>query len=320
MDVIGVGALNVDLLYKVTSLDLAGQKFESGGEVFGDDNSFKNVLDILDNGGGLVCQSGGGSAANTIYALARMGYQTGYLGVIGKDEYGDFLLKSLPGVDIKHIKRYKRSGMCISLLKEKDRSLIVLPNSNDMFSYTEDDISYLNSARFIHMTSFVGDLAFEAQKRLFGMIDEGVDVSFSPGELYARRGLKSVRNMIARSRLLFVNERELMLLTGKTGIDGCRVLLDIGPKVIICTSGEEGSLILSKNEELLIPPKRTVVVDKTGAGDVYAAGFLAGYLDGSTLEQCGRMASTVAALSIASFGRDGYPDKRFMKTFEKGLS
>ncbi len=255
MDVIGVGALNVDLLYKVTSLDLAGQKFESGGEVFGDDNSFKNVLDILDNGGGLVCQSGGGSAANTIYALARMGYQTGYLGVIGKDEYGDFLLKSLPGVDIKHIKRYKRSGMCISLLKEKDRSLIVLPNSNDMFSYTEDDISYLNSARFIHMTSFVGDLAFEAQKRLFGMIDEGVDVSFSPGELYARRGLKSVRNMIARSRLLFVNERELMLLTGKTGIDGCRVLLDIGPKVIICTSGEEGSLILSKNEELLIATK-----------------------------------------------------------------
>ena len=79
-------------------------------------------------------------------------------------------------------------------------------------------------------------------------------------------------------------------------------------------------MVTTRNAELDVPAKRTVVVDKTGAGDVYAAGFLAGYLDGAGLEVCAEIGTAAAAFSIASYGREGYPDERFLRKYERELS
>ncbi len=315
MDIVGIGALNVDLLYQVRGLDIAGRRFEAGGETFGSEDELAEVIEALDREGKLLGQSGGGSAANTVYALARMGFSAGFLGVVGKDEYGRFLIRSLDGVDTGRIKRYRRSGMCISLLSGNDRSLLVLPNANDFFSFTEEDIDYVNGANFVHLSSFVSDGALAMQERLLGHLGEEVLVSFAPGELYARRGIERLRPIIERSRIVFLNDRELGLLTGRELKDGMRTILGMGPNVVACALEERGSLIVTKNSEIAVPAKKTVVVDRTGAGDVYAAGFLAGYMGGATLERCGEMGSAAAALSIASYGRSGYPDRRFLRRF-----
>ena len=319
MDVIGVGALNADLLYEVPSLDLGGRVFEPGEVAFGTEERFDQALKELERKGRLIGRSGGGSAANTVYALARMGYRTGFLGVAGKDDTGDFVRSSMPGVDMGHVKRYQRTGLCISLLARGDRSLMLLPHANDFFSFTEDDVGYVNSAKFVHLSSFVGDNALGFQKRLVAQLDEGIYVSFAPGELYARRGIPALRDILKRTRILFLNEREVMLFTGLGPREGSRAMLETGPSIVACTMGEKGSLIISRHSDIEVPAKRTVVVDKTGAGDVYAAGFLAGYLDGATLEVCGDIASAAAALSIASYGREGYPDERFLRKFAKEL-
>ena len=139
MDVIGVGALNVDLFYKVPSLTLAGHVFEPGEEVVGDEELFTKVSRAL-AGQEPIARSGGGSAANTVFALSRMGYTTGFLGVTGKDEGSRFLLSSMDGVDVSHVKRYKKAGVCISLLADGERSLLAMPNSNDLFSFIAEDI------------------------------------------------------------------------------------------------------------------------------------------------------------------------------------
>lgn len=320
MDVIGVGALNVDLFYEVPDLNIAGRRFEAGSEAFVDGASFADVNAELANRGKLVGRSGGGSAANTITALSRMGYDAGFLGVVGKDDHGKFLLKSMEGADISRVKKYQRSGMCVSVMHGGDRSLLVLPNANEYFSFTEDDVGFLNSAKFVHLSSFAGDNPLNAQKRLVDLLDDQVYVSFAPGERYARRGLKQIRELVERTRILFVNDREVELLTGLRPEEGSRALLDAGPHIVACTLGDKGSLIITKNSDLEVPAKKTVVVDKTGAGDVYAAGFLAGYLDGATLEVCGEIASAAAALSIASYGRTGYPDERFLRKYASELA
>jgi sugar/nucleoside kinase (ribokinase family) len=320
MDVIGVGALNVDLFYEVPDLSIAGRRFEPGGQAFLDEASFTEVSDDLGRRGKLVGRSGGGSAANTVAALSRMGYDTGFLGVVGKDDHGKFLLRSMEGADTSRVKKFQKSGMCVSMLHGGDRSLLVLPNANEYFSFTEDDVGFLNSSKFVHLSSFAGDNPLNAQKRLVEQLDDQVYVSFAPGERYARRGLKQMRELVARSRILFVNDREVELLTGLGPKEGSRALLDVGPNVVACTRGERGSWIITKNSEIEVPAKRTVVVDKTGAGDVYAAGFLAGYLDGATLEVCGEIASAAAALSIASYGRSGYPDERFLRSYASELA
>lgn len=319
MDVVGVGALNVDLLYEVPSLRVGGLELAAGSKTYGNEAMFRQLLEDLERSGRLRGRSGGGSAANTAYALARLGYQAAFLGVVGKDEEGRFILGSMAGVDVSHVKRYKRSGKCISLLADGDRSLVVLPNANDMFSFTEEDIELLNASKFVHLGSFAADSALASQKMLVGYLDENVYLSFAPGELYARRGIDQLRPLLERTRILFLNQREMGLLTGQGPVEGARALLELGPHIVACTKGAEGSVIVTRNSELAVPAKRTVVTDVTGAGDVYAAGFLAGYLDGATLEACGEIASAAAALSVTAYGRDGYPDERFLRRFAQEL-
>ncbi len=320
MDVVGVGALNVDMFYEVPSLTIGGKAFEPGGEVFGDEAAFSQVTAELAKKAKLVGKSGGGSAANTVVALSRMGYSTSFLGVVGKDDDGKYLLRSMEGVEVSHVKKYKKSGMCISMLKQGERSLLGLPNANDYFSFNEDDLGLLNSSKFVHLSSFAADSALMMQKQLVNLLDDGVYISFAPGERYARRGLKQITDLIERSRILFVNEREIEMLTGSGPKEGSKSLLELGPAVVVCTQGERGSLITTRNVELDIPAKRSIAVDTTGAGDVYAAGFLAGFIDGANLEMCGEIGSAAAALSIASYGRGSYPDERFLRKYARELS
>jgi sugar/nucleoside kinase (ribokinase family) len=318
MDVIGVGALNVDLFYKVPSLTLAGHVFEPGEEIVGDEELFTNVSRAL-AAQEPVARSGGGSAANTVFALSRMGYTTGFLGVTGKDEGSKFLLSSMEGVDVGHVKKYKKAGVCISLLADGERSLLAMPNSNDFFSFIAEDVGYLNSSKFVHLSSFSSDSALLLQKQLLELLEEDVYISFAPGEKYARRGLDQIEDMIGRSRIVFVNEREMTMLTGTGPKEGSKTLLDLGAKVVVCTLGREGSLITTYNSSITEPARKAGVVDTTGAGDVYAAGFLAGYLDGATLEVCGRIGASASALSVSSYGREAYPDERFLRKFAKEL-
>ncbi len=318
MDVIGVGALNVDLFYDVPSLTVAGQTFEAGGSVMVEPERFTRISQALAQRKPLA-RSGGGSAANTVVALSRMGYSTGFLGVTGKDENAKLLLSSMAGVDVSHVKRYQRAGVCLSLLSQGERSLLSIPNSNDLFSFTAEDVEYLNTAKFVHLSSFSSTSALLQQKQLLDLLDDGVYVSFSPGEKYARRGLDQIGDIIGRSRVVFLNQREMAVLTGNGPAEGGRSLLDLGTKVVVCTLGEEGSIIVTSTSEVRVPARKAVVVDTTGAGDVFAAGFLAGYLDGASLEVCGRIGASASALSLSSYGREGYPDERFLRKFAKEL-
>lgn len=258
-------------------------------------------------------KSGGGSAANTIYALGRMGFSCGYLGKIGRDEEGIFLLNQFEevGVDTAKIKQNRKSGICLVLLdKSKDRSIIILANANDTLSYSEFDIDYINKAQFLHMSSFVGRIPFEAQKLV--ATKTKVKISFNPGEPHATKGIKELVPILERSSILFLSQGEAEILTGQNYKKGARRLLDYGIEIIACTLGGRGSYVLSRKEELEVPPEKLKAVDTTGAGDVYAAGFLAGLLKKLPLFECARLATRAAAQSIKGYGRNSYPDKYFL--------
>ncbi len=313
MDVIGFGALNVDLVYEVD--DLASLGIEGGRERTGSSEEFKDLLKFLKNKGKLRVKSGGGSAANTIYALAKMGLSCGYLGKIGRDKEGTFLLNQLKevGVDTAKIKQNRKSGICLILLdKSKDRSIIILANANDTLSYSELDINYINQAQFLHMSSFLGKTPFEAQKLIAGQIK--TKISFDPGEPHSSRGIKELASILERSFILFLSQKEAEILTGQDYKKGAKKLLDYGIEIIACTLGGRGSYVLSRKEELEVPPEKLEAVDTTGAGDVYAAGFLAGLLGKLPLSKCARLATRAAAQSIKGYGRDSYPDRDFLNS------
>jgi len=318
MDAVGVGALNVDLLYKVESLNVGGMEFQPGAEVFGDERTFAEVLSSLEKEGTLLGRHGGGSAANAMVAMGRMGFSTGVLGTIGSDPLGDFLLGELGEVDHRRVKRAGATGLCVSLLMDGERSLMVLPNANDMFWYDESDARYLNESRIVHLTSFKSERALEAQISLLDRLDPGIIVSIDPGELYARLGIEVIGPLLKRADVIFPSEKEVEMLTGKDPLDGGRKLMELGPRLVACTMGAEGSLIITPGREHRIKAVEVEAMDKTGAGDVYAAGFLSGMLRGWPPQRCGEFASLASAISISRYGRDGYPNTTLLERYERG--
>ena len=331
-DVIGFGALNVDLIYDVPTegfsllereIEAHAQpksppKLESGGEIFGDPDAFFPTLDLLDRIGRRRSRSGGGSAANTILALSRMGFDVGYVGKVGCDEHGAFLVESLEGVNTDGIVQGDRSGVCLILLDEEgERSNLVFPNANDTLTYDEIVLSYLHDTKFLHFTSFVGDRPFEAQIKVAQNLPPEIRLSFDPGELYARRGLEQLRPILQNTYVLFATDREIRLMTDRPYREGAKQLLDLGPQIIVCKLGAKGSYVVSSDEQWEIPVEQTKVVDKTGAGDVYAAGFLAGLMLERPIVECAHLATEAAALSLCGYGRSCYPDRAFLEAFQR---
>jgi len=315
MDVVGLGALNVDLIYQVDPLLLG---LEAGRERVGSYHEFEDLLNSLKSKAKLRIKNGGGSAANTIYALAKMGFSCGYLGKVGKDGEGDFLLEGLMkvGVNTEKIKREGRSGLCVVLLgKRKDRSIIILPHTNDTLSDSDLDPEYVNEAEFLHMSSFLGDVPFKAQKTIARKTR--AKISFDPGEPHASKGMKELIPILERTFILFSTGREVEILTHQDYKEGSRELLKLGIEIIACKLGERGSYVLCQEEELKIPPQRGRIVDSTGAGDVYAAGFLAGLLKKLSLVECARLATLAASQSIRGFGRKTYPGQEILSGFTK---
>jgi len=316
-DVIGFGALNVDLIFEIESfaqLAELGEEISAGAEVFQSSEQFEATYSLVSRVGRLVSKSGGGQAANTAVALSQMGFSTGYVGKLGRDEEGEFILQSLGSVETSRIRQNKKSGLCISLLDRlKNRAILVFPHSNDTLTYQEIDLDYLKETKFLHLTSFAGDKPFNAQKKLVGQIPAEVKISFDPGELYARRGLKELVPLIENSFIIFITERELSYLFDIDFRQAAKRLLDYGPSIVVCKRGEKGSHIFTLDEEIYLKAKKTEVLDTTGAGDVYAAGFLAGLLLEHSLRTCAILATEAAALSVTGYGRERYPDKEFLR-------
>jgi ribokinase len=317
-DVVGVGSLNKDLIFEVEGLEIAGRTFAPGGAVVGTNEQFHSVLETIVREGHLLRKSGGGSAANTVFSMSRMGLSAGFIGTVGNDEDGAFLIRSMGDVDCSHVRRANDSRTCISLIAEQDRSLILLPNANNDLTVTDDDIEYANDAAIVHLSSFVGGSALREQTRLVSSLGSDVLVSFDPGEVYASKGLDAILPIVKRCDIMFVNEHEVKVITGQDNVRGAADLLSMGPGTVVVKMGAAGSMIFSEGVNHFFPAKRVTVVDKTGAGDVYASGFLAGTLRGWSVEDRGEFATIVAARSISSAGRESYPDSRMLQMFERG--
>jgi ribokinase len=318
-NIVGFGALNLDLIYEVEDFkSISSEAFQlaPGKEVFGSEEDFQSLLGQLNRSGTLKSKSGGGSAANTIVALARMGFQTKFIGKVGEDEEGDFLLENLRPVDKGLISRGGRSGACLVVLdRHQDRFLFVRGNTNNTLTFDGIKLDELKDISWMHFTSFIGELPFEAQKALLNHLDPSVKLSMDPGEIYAKKGLDKIRPLIKRCHILFLTEREVRLLTDQDLSSGAKALMEIGPSVLVCKKGNQGSHILTKKGDFEVPAIKIEVVDNTGAGDVYNAGFLAGFLLGRSLKESALFATVVAAGSVKGYGRDCYPTEEDLKNF-----
>ena len=317
--IVGFGALNLDLIYEVEdvrTISTSLGKLEPGKELFGSEDELQSLLNPLNRLGMLKSKSGGGSAANTITALARMGLSAKFIGKVGEDVEGDFLLDNLKPAQTDLICRGGKSGICLVVLdRHQDRFLFGSGNANSTLEFDEIKLGELKDISWIHLSSFIGEPPFEAQKALLNWIDASTGVSLDPGETYVRKGLAKIRPLIERCHILFLTEKEIRMLTHLDLFDGAKSLMGMGPSILICKKGSRGSHIFSKEKDFAVPAIQVEVVDNTGAGDVYNAGFLAGLFLGRSLEESALFATKVAAKSAMGYGRDCYPTEEDLRNF-----
>jgi len=289
-DVVCFGALNVDRLYRVNRIARE------------DEHSF--ITDFV--------EAPGGSAANTAVGLARLGLRVGFIGKVADDGEGKLLLNDFKkeGVDVRGIAVSGTgiSGIVFGFIDEKgNRALYVAPGVNDSLGFEEIQLDYVGNTEFLHLTSFVGEKPFMAQKKLLKAASN-VKISFDPGELYARKGLTSLKPFLESCYVVSPNENELKLLTGKEYKKGSKFLLKEGPSIVAVKLGKRGCYVTDGKESHLIEPYDVKVVDTTGAGDAFCAGFLYGLIKGKDLHECGRLGNFVASKCITKIGaRAGLP-------------
>ena len=307
VDLIGCGALNLDLIYRLPrTFALWDELGPPGSEAQVGDT----VRATLDEALAHVepTRAGGGQAANTVYALARLGYRAAMVGRVGADDEGGFLLQELAPAEGKLVKRAGESGRVYVLLDEDgERRNLVWPAANDAFS-PADLPRRPPRTRFAYFTSFVGDGPLEAQLALLERLPPEVEVCFDPGEIYARKGVKRFLPLIQRCAYLFATEGELEMLCGLALPEALDFLLNAGVGLVVCKMGGRGARLVGRRVDLYVPPQPAEVVDVTGAGDLFAAGFIAAMIEQVGLESAGRLAAWAASRGIAGVGRSSYPD------------
>ncbi len=311
--VVCLGAINVDLLYQVADLDpflSAWPELRPRGEVALGPGEERHVQELLRQSGRFQGRHGGGQAANTAWALARMGLGAALLGRVGEDADGAFLRESLAGVNINYLTREGDSGRAYILVDPTgERTILVAPNTNDALTIGDIPLQALARAGFLHFTSFVGDGPLRVQEELARRHQDGPRISLDPGELYARRGLEALEGIIDHLDTLLVTEREWELLGGKQKIHP-----NWAPPVVVIKRGALGARLLTPLRYLDFPVELVSrPVDILGAGDVFAAGYLAGRLSRLHLNAAVRLANRAAAVSLGGVGRENYPDREFLE-------
>jgi ribokinase len=316
MDVIGFGAMNLDEIAVVPRIVMDGET---------------RVRELR--------RQPGGSAANTVYALAKLGMTTGYVGAVGDDAEGRALVTDLAnaGVDTRlvAVKPGVPSGLVRAIADSTHRSLYVYPGANDLLGRRDVDLSCLGRARVLHLTSFVSPRQLALQGWAVRRLSPSIQISFAPGSIYAERGIAALRSILVRTTVLFVNAAEARRITGRRDPHAAaEVLLRLGCGIVVITLGAGQPAPSAKRQapsakkvraacyvtdgrvEEILPPlvRGRGAVDSIGAGDAFAAGFLFGILKGSTLRECARLGQLVASCSLGAPGaREGLPTLRELR-------
>ena len=317
--VVCLGAVNLDLLYRVEDLAPFQQvwpRLQAGGEAALAPGEEDRLKALLGGHGRFLARSGGGQAANTALALARMGVPVALLGRVGADEDGEFLQDGLAGVDLSHLKVAGASGRAYILVDPTgERTILVAPNTNDDLSDADLPWEVLAGADFIHLTSFVGGGPLEVQVKLARRLEGWARLSLDPGELYASRGRPALAPLLLWLETLLATEREWEFLGG-----GLTEHPAWAPPAVVVKRGALGARLLTRKVIRDFPSEEPAqVVDTLGAGDVFAAGYLAGLKTGLPREASVRLANRAAARSLTGVGREAYPDQEFLQRQLKEL-
>jgi len=303
--ILGIGNALVDVMFTLNDDKLLKQ--------FG---LLKGSMTLVDAGLSQKIQAGashlpreihtGGSAGNTIHGIAKMGGTCGYLGKISKDEFGDFFKEELESNNINNHLLYSDTGTGVAttlISKDSERTfgtylgaaMELMPG--DLSEGIFKDYGYLHIEGYLVQNHELIETAVKMAKK--AGLKVAVDMaSFNVVEA----NLDFLKKLVSEYvDIVFANEEEAKSFTGlepEAALDVIAGMCDIA----IVKTGAKGSLIKSGNEKVKIGAIPAKSIDTTGAGDIYAAGFLYALAEGYPLEKAGKLGALLAGKVVEVMG------------------
>lgn len=285
LDVLSIGNVNIDLSFSINKLpDLDGEELAN--------------LKVFH----------GGSAANFAVGIARLGLKVGVLGCVGDDEFGKEAVEELKraGVETKFLRVFKRkrTGMvCVIVEREGGRRMLAYRGAN---AELESVIDILPKAKFFQLCNVDRNVLMKIKEYRGG---EGI--ALDPGGSVSRLRPEDLDGI----DVLLLNELECKLLTGSNYRLGANRLSRYA-RLVVVKLGKRGAYIFDGKEGKVQKALRVKVVDTTGAGDAFDAGFMAAFIRGMDKEECLRWGIAVASLKIQKRGaRNGLPTLQELNEF-----
>ena len=305
MRVLGIGNAIVDVICKVEDSFLSENSLAKGTMKLVDEIEFKKLLSSLK----IEETIAGGSVANSIVGLSQLGNQVSFIGKVNNDELGDKYEKSLTIEKVKYCYKKKEelvpTGTCLILITpDSERTMCTFLGIAGKVSDKDIDENAVKNSELVFLEGYLWDegdpkSAFDKAMRLSNKAAMSLSDQFCV-DRHKKSYLDLVKNKLD---IIFANEQEVLSLIDTKNFNEVVSFGKKLGKLIVVTRGEKGSIAIHNNEVVECNIKKGLkIVDLTGAGDLFAAGFLHGYVNNLSMKQSLEKGTDMSSKVIQIFG------------------
>ena len=306
MKVLGIGNAIVDVICKVSDSFIDQNNLaKSTMKLFFDENEFKNLLTNLK----IEKTVSGGSVANSIVGLSQLGNQVGFIGKVSDDNFGDKYEEGLKKENVEYFYSKKKeelpTGTCLILVTpDSERTMCTFLGTAGKINENDVDPDVIKKSEIIFLEGYLWDEG--KPKRAFDKaINSANKVAMSLSDQFCVDRHKPHFLDLVKNKLdiTFANEQEITSLIEAKNFEEVINFSKLLNKLLIITRGEKGAIAINGNEVVESDIQKNLkIIDLTGAGDLFAAGFLHGYINKLSTKECLKKGTEMSSKVIQQIG------------------
>jgi sugar/nucleoside kinase (ribokinase family) len=308
-DVVGIGNAIVDIIGRCNDAFLAEHGAAKGHMRLVEADTVKRLYDAM----GPAIEMSGGSVANTMVGIAAFGGKAAFIGKVADDEFGRIFSHDIQAAGVTFTTppasgRAPTARSLILVTPDGERTMSTFLGVSPELDHGEVDAELIRSAGVVYLEGYLFDrpeakAAFRQAAEIAVKAGRRVALSLSDSFCVDRHRSEFLELIRSHVDILFANESEILALYQAKTFEEAARLARGDTKLAVLTRGPKGSVIFSGEKAATVAPEPVrTVVDTTGAGDLYAAGFLYGLTAGKPIETCGRLGSLAASEVISHMG------------------
>ena len=306
MKILGIGNAIVDVICKVDENFIEQNNLtKSTMKLFFDENEFQNLLTNLK----IEKTVSGGSVANSIVGLSQLGNKVGFIGKVSEDDFGDKYEEGLKNEKVEYFYSKKKeklpTGSCLILVTpDSERTMCTFLGTAGKINENDVSTDAIKKSEIVFLEGYLWDEG-EPKKAFDKAIENAKKVAMSLSDLFCVDRHKSHFLNLVKNKLdiTFANEQEITSLIEAKNFNEVINFSKQLNKLIVITRGEKGSVAINGEEIIECGIQKNLkIIDLTGAGDLFAAGFLHGYINKLSINESLKKGTEMSSKVIQQIG------------------